>query len=138
MKKTFLLGFICLAAIACDKTQDATPAVKLETTIISSAKISAGEDLKTQLLEVNDSRCPINADCITAGAADLKINISDAANQVDVAVLFSSANKNSGSQEFKLSGQNYILTVSEVLPYPEIDKPTKLEDFKVNVTISKK
>ena len=142
MKKTFLLGLLCLAAIACDTKEDAAPQTKLETTLVSSGTKSAlklaGEDLKIQLIEASDSRCPINADCVTAGAADLKFNVSDGANGVDVSVLFSSADKSSGSKEFKLAGQNYLISVSEVMPYPEIQKPAKLEDFKVGVSISKK
>ena len=142
MKKAFLLGVLCFAAIACDKKEDAAPQTRLETTIVSSGSKSAlklaGENLKIQLLAANDSRCPINADCVTAGAADLKFNVSDGANNVDVSVLFSSAVKGSGSTEFKLAGENYLISVSEVLPYPEIQKPVKLEDFKIGVSISKK
>ena len=142
MKKAFLLGVLCFAATACDKREDAAPQTRLETTIVSSGEKSslklAAKNLKIQLLEVNDSRCPINADCVSAGAADLKFNVSDGASEADVAVLFSSADKSSGSKEFKLAGQNYLISVSEVLPYPEIQKPVKLEDFKIGVSISEK
>jgi len=142
MKKTFLLAFIWLAVVACDRKEEAAPQIKFETAIVSaerqSALKSAGEDFKIQLIELTDSRCPVNADCISAGSADIKFNVSDGTNQVNVSVLYSGADKTSGSQEFELGGKTYVLKVSEVLPYPEIFKTPKLEDYKVSVSVEKK
>lgn len=142
MKKIILIGFIWLSIIACDNKKDAIPEAELKTSVVSNQQLtsfrSAGEDLKVQLLEVSDSRCPINANCIVAGNANVKFNITDGTNQTNVFVVFSGADKTSGIQEFKLADQLYKLAVTEITPYPEIAKTPELEDYKVNVSITKK
>lgn len=140
MKKTVLLAFLCIAALGCDKKEDSSPQPELQTTSVpyrQSTKISAsGTDLKVELKDIADSRCPVNADCITAGSAKLVLAISDASNQVDVNFEFKGGTKG-GPQEFKLGGETYVLTVSEVLPYPQISVTPKLEDYKIAVSIEK-
>lgn len=141
MKKSILLGLICLAVAACDKKEDAAPQPDLKSTVVSYQKPSElktnGPDLNVQLLEVTDSRCPSNAVCIVAGSADVKFKISDGTNETDVQVVFSSVNKKVSQQEFKLGGQTYNLVVTEVLPYPETSKSPSLEEYKVAVSIEK-
>ncbi|GGH23224.1 hypothetical protein ACN9ML_03010 [Dyadobacter endophyticus] len=140
MKKTILLALICIAAISCDKKDDAAPQPDLNPVSLSYQKAAtvrtSGSDLKVELKEVNDSRCPINADCVSAGSAKLVFAISDASNQVNVNLEFKGGSKN--EQVFRLGGTEYVLTVSEVLPYPELPKSPKLEDYKIAVSIEKK
>lgn len=140
MKKTILLALICIAAISCDKKEGNTPQPELNSISLSYKKATtvrtSGSDLKVELKEVADSRCPINADCITAGTAKLVFAISDASNQVTVNLEFKGDSKN--VQVFKLGGVEYVLTVSEVLPYPQISVTPNLEDYKIAVSIEKK
>ena len=142
MKRIILFGLICFATVGCDKKEDAIPQAELNTTVISSQKQSAvrtsGDDLQVKLIAVNDSRCPSNAVCITAGSADVNFNVSDGTNETDVHVTFSSVNKNVSFQDFKLGGQTYSLTVTQVLPYPETSKTPTLEEYQVSVGIDKK
>ena len=130
------------AVVACDKKDDATPQAPLQTSVVSSLQKSAfktsGEDLQVQIVEVNDSRCPMNAVCIVAGSADIKFTIANATDKTEVHVMFGAMNNNTGSQDFKLGGQTYNITVTEVLPYPETSKTPKLEDYKVAVSVVKK
>ncbi|MCF0069079.1 hypothetical protein LZD49_01265 [Dyadobacter sp. CY261] len=141
MKKTILLAFLCIAAIACDKKEDSTPQPELNSISVpyrQATKVSAsGTDLKVELKEVNDSRCPANATCISMGSAKLVLAVSDTSNQVDVNLEFKGDSKDN-AQEFKLGGVTYLLSVSEVLPYPELPKSPKLEDYKIGVSIEKK
>jgi len=140
MKKTILLALICIAAISCDKKEDAAPQADLNPISLSSEKAAtvraSGSDLKVELKEVNDSRCPINANCVSMGSAKLVFSISDASNQVNVNFEFKGGSKN--EQVFKLGGTEYVLTVTEVLPYPELPKSPKLEEYKIAVSIEKK
>lgn len=140
MKKTILLALICIAAISCDKKEDSTPQPDPSPINLSYQKATtvrtSGSDLKVELKEVSDSRCPINADCISAGSAKLVLAVSDASNQVNVNFEFKPAAKN--EQVFRLGSTDYILTVSEVLPYPQIAVTPKLEDYNIAVSIEKK
>ncbi|GGM88045.1 hypothetical protein GCM10010967_20840 [Dyadobacter beijingensis] len=141
MKKTILLAFLCIAAIACDKKDDSTPQPELGTVSVpyrQSTKVSAsGTDLKVELKEITDSRCPINADCISMGSAKLVLTISDASNAANVNFEFSAISQRN-AQEFKLGDVEYVLSVTEVLPYPQLPVTTKLEDYKIGVSIERK
>ncbi|ACT91579.1 hypothetical protein [Dyadobacter fermentans] len=141
MKKIILLAFMCVAAIACDKKQDSSPQPELSTTSVpyrqATTVSTAGSDLKVELKEVADSRCPVNANCVTLGSAKLTLTVSDASNQVDVNLEFKGDSKNN-VQSFKLSGVEYVLRVSEVLPYPDLSQTPKLEDYKIGVSIERK
>ena len=128
--------------LACNPKDEAIPQIESETTIVSaktqSELKSAGEDLKVQLISVEDSRCPLNANCIWVGSANLKFKVSDGDADMEVHVVFSADKKISGTQEFKLDGQTYVLAVAEVLPYPETSKTPTLEDYQVKVSVEKK
>jgi hypothetical protein len=141
MKKTILLALIWVAAIACEKKEEATPQAELKTTSIPYRQMTtvptSGADLKVDLREIADSRCPKDVVCIQMGSAQIKFAVSDATNQADVNVDFKGDSK-TDLQTFSLSGQTYVLKVSEVLPYPVSSQSTKLEDYKVGVTIEKK
>ncbi|SDD73551.1 hypothetical protein SAMN04487996_10272 [Dyadobacter soli] len=138
MKKTILLALICIAAISCDKKESAVPdpnPISLSYQKATTVRTS-GSDLKVELKEVTDSRCPMNANCVSMGSAKLVFAVSDASNQVNVNFEFQGNAKN--EQLFKLGGVEYVITVSEVLPYPELSKTPKLEDYKIAVSIVKK
>ena len=141
MKNIIITIFTLSLIFGCDqKENDAAPEVQKVTTEVAYAKLasvktSAG-DLKVELLSVNDSRCPSNVVCVWAGVADVKFSISDSNDKTDVAVTFAGADKDA-SQAFKLGSQNYLISVTQVLPYPETSKSPELEDYKINVSIEK-
>jgi hypothetical protein len=141
MKKTILFALIWVSVMACDEKQNATPQPEPQSTSVpyrKQTKIAAsGADLKVDLREVNDSRCPKDVVCIQMGSARIKLNVSDATNSTEVNVDFKGDAK-ADSQAFTLTGQNYMLTVSELQPYPVSTQTPKIEDYKVNVTIEKK
>lgn len=141
MKKTILFALIWVAAVACDQKQDATPQAELKATSVPyrqmTTVVATGSDLKVDLQEITDSRCPKNVVCIQMGSAAMKFNVSDASNKADVNVTYKGDRK-TDHQTFTLSGQTYLLRVSEVLPYPQTTQSPKLEDYKVDVTIEKK
>jgi hypothetical protein len=141
MKKTILFALVWLAAVACDQKNEAVPQAELKTTSVpyrqETTVPASGENLKVDLVEITDSRCPKNVVCVQMGSAQIKFNVSDGKNQADVDVTFK-GDKTAGSQVFSLGGQTYLLKVSEVLPYPDTTESPKLEDYKVSVTIEKK
>ena len=131
---------ICVAAVSCEKKQEPVPQAEMKTAVVpyrhSTSFEVSGESLKVDLREVVESRCPINAFCVQAGSAKVTFTVSEGAEQANVTVDFK-GDKKADFQEFKLAGQNYVLSVSEVLPFPEVGKAPKFEDYKVNVTIEK-
>lgn len=141
MKKSIIITFLWIACIACDPKKDDTPEVQDQTVNVSyrtSTSVSIpGQALIVNVLEVNDSRCPINANCVQAGSADLQLSISDGTNKAAVDVSFQKDNKASGHQTFKLGGQTYSLVVHDVSPYPETTTKPKPEEYKVNLSIEK-
>ncbi|WP_215242078.1 hypothetical protein [Dyadobacter helix] len=142
MKKFIVFALACFSFIACEKKEDtATPEIKLQTTDITYAKESSvrasGQDLKVELLSVEDSRCPINAECIQAGSAFVKFSVSDGSNETDVAITFKGDDKGA-SQSFRLGSDTYELTVSQVLPFPVTSKTPELGEYKISVSIAKK
>lgn len=141
MKKKILFALIWVAAVACDQKKDATPQPELQVTSVpyrqQTTIAASGSDLKVDLQEVNDSRCPKDVVCIQMGSAKIKFTISDQKNSTTVEVDFKGDSKGS-FQAFTLSGQNYVLGVSELQPYPVSTQTPKIEDYKVNVTIEKK
>jgi len=143
MKKAILFSLIWIAAMACDEKQhNINPKSEtLKTSVVPYRQLTtvpvSDADLKVDLQEIADSRCPMNAVCITMGSAQLKFIVSDATSQTDVNVTFSGDGKTSG-QTFKLNGQTYELKVSEVLPYPVTTQSPELDDYKVSLSIEKK
>jgi hypothetical protein len=137
MKKTILLALIWVAAFGCNQKESVAPQVEGESTLVAYRKAANVADLKVDLTEVADSRCPLNAVCVWAGSAKLKFNISDGKNETKVDVEFK-GDKSKDFQEFSLGGQSYIIHVREVTPYPNTSESPKLEDYKVNITVEKK
>lgn len=139
MKNLILFFLIWSAAIACrEKKQDVNPQTGSENTrVVSFRQLTtvpaSGTKLKVELLEIADSRCPSNADCVTMGSVQLKFMISKSKSKIEVKVNFSGDRKNN-SQTFVLDGQTYELEVSEVLPYPG----TLPTPYKVSLSIEKK
>lgn len=82
--------------------------------------------LNITLQSVNDSRCPINALCISAGNARIKLRMSDNSG----AEVFSelclgfcdTRNNTEDSAIIRLNNNSYTIVLKEVNPYPEAGK----------------
>lgn len=143
MKNIIISGLLMLFCFACKDNSEQEPSPDTDASFITAQKLStmriAEMDLQVKLIAVSDSRCPINAYCITAGIADLTFQISNSATSADVRVTFAGLDKEKGNrQDFILGGTTYQIQVSEVLPYPENSKKTELDEYKVSATIYQK
>lgn len=82
--------------------------------------------LTLTLQSVNDSRCPINALCISAGNARVKLRMSDNSGAETFAELClgvcDPSNKTEDSALFQLNNVSYMVILKEVNPYPEAGK----------------
>ncbi|QRR01000.1 hypothetical protein [Dyadobacter sandarakinus] len=140
MKKIVLLAAMAICAIACEKEDQVVQQAEYQTTSVPyrtrTAVAVPGADLKVDLKDVSDSRCPKNVVCIQAGDAKLLFDVSEGSNEAEVVVNFKGDAK-TDSQTFVLGAQKYLLKVSSVLPYPETSQSPRLDDYKVQLAIEK-
>lgn len=94
------------------------------------------KELTISMISVNDSRCPVNANCITAGNAIVKLRLSDNSGTEILTELCSGQCENLGSdtKQITLSNTNYSITMKKVEPYPKINDP---QEKKVLFSVSK-
>lgn len=94
--------------------------------------------LSITLQSVNDSRCPINALCISAGNARVKLRMSDNSGAEvfsELCIGFCDTKNNAeDSAIFRLNNVSYIVVLKAVSPYPEVGKNP---DKKALLTIRK-
>jgi hypothetical protein len=93
-------------------------------------KTNTADNLKIKFEEVvSDSRCPIDAICIQAGEAKVRFTFS----------------KGSNKQSFVLNTVEpntrevlgYSIALDELMPYPAASNPTKPQNYKATLIISK-
>ncbi|MCF2443708.1 hypothetical protein L0657_07055 [Dyadobacter sp. CY345] len=141
MKNLIIVTLLCVSSFACDSKKDEVVEIQDQTISASYRKTTSvnipGQALIVNVLELNESRCPINVNCIQAGGVDLQLSISDGTNKANIPVSFKSESKASGHQTFMLGNQNYSLVVHDVLPYPVTTQTPDLEEYKVNLSIEK-
>ena len=93
------------------------------------------KELTISMISVIDSRCPINANCITAGNATVKLRLSDNFGSEIFTEFCLGHCETSGSdtKQITLSNINYSITMKKVEPYPKInDSQEKKVLFSVN------
>lgn len=82
--------------------------------------------LSITLQSINDSRCPANALCVSAGNARVKLKMSDNSGAETLAELClgfcDTRNNTEDSALFQLNNVSYIVILKEVNPYPEAGK----------------
>ena len=127
--KKYLLVLVCFTGLlisSCEKDsiQFDSPFELKETESIVLQGNNNGLTLTLQ--SVNDSRCPINALCISAGNARVKLRMSDNSGAETFAELClgvcETRNNTEDSALFQLNNVSYIVILKEVNPYPEAGK----------------
>jgi hypothetical protein len=117
---------IILISQGCKKLEIGEP---FECKIGTKYKIDSG--LSFTIDNVNDSRCPINADCITSGDVDLYFNIYQHFNHIDTLIYFIHGNRNPFIIE------DYTWKVLEVNPLPKTDVLLDPKDYKIKMILLK-
>jgi hypothetical protein len=94
------------------------------------------KELTISMISVIDSRCPINANCITAGNATIKLRLSDNSGSEVFTELCLGQCETSGSdvKQITLSNINYSITMRKVEPYPKLNDS---QEKKVLFSVSK-
>jgi hypothetical protein len=87
--------------------------------------------LSFKIYDLTDSRCPINANCISAGDVSLILNIEHSNKHIMKVVSFNE-NKNN-----PFSYHGYLWKIIEVNPYPILSETLDPMDFTIRMIISK-
>lgn len=122
-----------LAVTGCSgpATIEALPDIDFTLTPGQTADV-AGEDLSIRFVEVvSDSRCPKGATCIWAGEASCLIEVTSSGSTFSK-VLTQPGAASPATDEFADYGVTF-----DLLPYPEMGKVVKHDDYTLRMTVSK-
>ena len=105
------------------------------------------ESLRIGFTGIEDSRCPINARCITPGSAITQLSFTDASGSNTIPMCIGNCFEldrpfdNEAKQRmedqivFELNKVNYVLILKDVTPYQEIGVPTVESEYAVQMQI---
>ena len=128
-KKAILILTVLFIAFACDEDpiNDSFELNKLQT--FTPRIIYHLENSKTtfHISDVNDSRCPANAQCVWEGMAQIDLVLHSS---VTDTLYLNTYNNLSDTIE------KYVFELMEVAPYPELDKEININDYRITLKIS--
>lgn len=136
--KTLLASFVLIASsglLACKKDDASKTATAigqpfdLDDKQTTTLPTSTGSLLSVRISQINDSRCPSNAYCITAGYATVDVELTDATATPQLARIGLRVavppNYARDSVSVTLNQQKYWLRLLDVKPYPGGSSQTK-------------
>ena len=125
----YLIALVCLTGLlisSCEKDSiefDSPFELKENESIVLQGN---NNGLSITLQSVNDSRCPINALCISAGNARVKLRMSDNSGTESFTELClgfcDNKNNTENSAIIRLNNNSYTIVLKEVNPFPELGK----------------
>jgi hypothetical protein len=130
--KNLIFFFIVLSifVFGCEKKSE-TKTTNYDFEINTSKSIGASTLV---LKSINDSRCPINADCISAGGATAHFKLTG--NNIDQEIILCKGE--CGTLEsvtnIKINGIDYSLKLIDITPYPQLQKSDHTQTVKVELT----
>ncbi len=126
MKITYFMTALVggLLAAGCQKAvQNVTmPYGSVVVGIKQSARV--GQDVTVQVDSIQDSRCPVNADCIWAGNAVVRFTLSDQTNHQPGSLCLGACGQSlkvRDSVNVLLGSDRYQVVLTEVRPFPGTD-----------------
>ena len=131
--KNLIFLFIALSifVFGCKKKSE-TKTTNYDFEINTSKSIGAST---LALKSISDNRCPINADCVSAGSATAHFKLTG--NNVDQEITLCNGGE-CGTLEsvanIKINGINYSLKLIDITPYPQPQKSNITKTVKVELT----
>lgn len=128
-KAVFFILFASFFVISCsDETLPNSFEInKLQTFIPGVTYYLENTETTFRISDINDSRCPANAECIWAGMVQIDLIFQSSATDT--------VRLNTMDNQSDTIG-NYIFQLVKVEPYPELYKEIKLEDYRITLNIS--
>ncbi len=129
MKKLFFIAtiFFVLATIS-SVFAHGTKEVKLS---INKQAIASGSKLKIKLIEIKDTRCPEDVNCVWAGNAVIKFSVSKGTLAAKTFEL------NTGLDPMSIIYQGYEIKIKDITPNRKSAESGKLIEQLVILTIAK-
>jgi hypothetical protein len=121
---TIIFVFATISNVFAQGTKD----VKLS---INKQTIASGSKLKIKLIEIKDTRCPVDVDCIWAGNAVIKFSVSKGNSAAKTFEL------NTTSEPISVSYQCYEIKIKEISPQLKSAESDKSVQQFVILTIGK-
>ena len=82
---------------------------------------------------IEDSRCPIYANCVWEGRAVVKLIATK--NSEDTDIILATVNSINGDSLLIVEYNNYSIELKDVTPYPDHNNPTEVDDYIVVLDI---
>ena len=123
---------------ACEKSDSKSLTGTISLTADETKTVAyQGKTVAITATDFKDSRCPINADCISQGYASVKVTFKDDVKEQDIFMCIGGCEILSVAQPktVELNGSTYKIKLDEVTPYPTLDK-SKPEVSKAKITLS--
>lgn len=128
MKKLFLiLTIILMTAAISNVFGQSAKEIKLSA---NKQTVDAGSKLTFKLIEVKDSRCPADVNCVWAGNAVVKLSIAKGKSAAKMFEL------NTGIEPNFISYQGYTITLTELSPTPK-SNDSSAKNYTVKLALSK-
>jgi hypothetical protein len=131
MRRVFIISALLCAGCAGNPTQPGRFGEPFELRAGASATLDGGLAIIFDRV-VSDSRCPINAICVTAGDAVVAVTISQGAAGSGRRELHTDAR---GSEASYLA---YTIKLLQLQPFPEAGRPTRPEDYSATFAVTRK
>lgn len=141
--KSVLLGVVILLTLliflqACEKS-DSKGLVGTFIISVNETKTLShqGKSVAVTASDFQDSRCPINANCIWQGYGSVKLTFKDNAKEQHITLCIGGCSIVAMPllQTVTLNGATYKIKLYEITPYPTLDT-TKTEVSKAKITLS--
>ncbi|ARS40779.1 hypothetical protein CA265_14375 [Sphingobacteriaceae bacterium GW460-11-11-14-LB5] len=130
--KKLIPSFLILVmfAFGCEKKSE-TKTTNYEFEINTSKSIGAS----TLVLQtISDSRCPINADCISAGGAKAYFKLTGNNTDQEIILCKGDCGTLASVANIKINGVDYSLKLIDITPYPQLQKSSVTQTVKVELT----
>ena len=93
-------------------------------------------NIKITLIEVNDGRCPTNAECIWQGNSEVKMKIVKENETMDFTLNTAGYINDQLNYPDSISIFNLNIKLLDVQPYPELDSAFSLEDYTISLNVN--
>ncbi|MFD2583768.1 hypothetical protein ACFSR6_14810 [Pedobacter vanadiisoli] len=130
--KNLISFFIVLSVFAfgCEKTSESI-------TTNYDFKINTSKSIGTSTLllkSINDSRCPINADCISAGGVRAHFKLTADNIDQEITLCKGVCGTLESAAKVKINGITYSMKLIDVTPYPQLQKGDITQTVKIELT----
>lgn len=142
MKKVYILLILLLFA-SCENNNIISQVVVLDEPFLmkfGQSKILHPENLIIGFNEViTDSRCPIGAECVIAGHAEISLLLTvpgTDSTKLNL-IIGPGMTKDNTKAHVSTDWAGFIVTFMQLVPHPEIDKRHKISNYEALLNISK-